>query len=411
MKCSKASCVLYGNYISREACKHDIRPRWPHSSVKPNVPLGKNCPYAHHVSELKFEQEINEQIRLRHQRLKNLMKAKDPVIYREWIPTGPLLDCIGCGETYVMNREKGKSGNLASNGICGFCRYRQHNAMIIAKEKAGALKENAKILKAIQYHEKKTDEFDTHYEKKFGILKQAIVLNNYDRVVEANNLLTEALKAIKQEDEGAASRFEKLEAKWLKKLNLTEHKIPKDILNYQISQDLLDYFKITAPLNSMMLYAENMRNGTNFSMYNRHTYLNQQINDFDAKLKSRLKEMKKDVTRLEDKISTYNFISKNLHKAKPDSADPKMRYYAMGHKSKMCPNLKNGGKCPKSNRDCEFAHSANQLNLTIIDNDLKMLEKNKQAKEQKITVDKQRAPWRYSKDGQIEPCLFIISDD
>jgi len=40
--------------------------------------------------------------------LKELKKDTDPMIVNEWIPTGPIISCIGCGKTFNDNR--GKSG-------------------------------------------------------------------------------------------------------------------------------------------------------------------------------------------------------------------------------------------------------------------------------------------------------------
>lgn len=39
----------------KEACPFSLGPRWPHSDIKANTPFGINCPYAHHISEIKFE--------------------------------------------------------------------------------------------------------------------------------------------------------------------------------------------------------------------------------------------------------------------------------------------------------------------------------------------------------------------
>jgi hypothetical protein len=40
--------------------------------------------------------------------LKELKKENDPMIINDWIPTGPIISCIGCGKTF--NDNKGKSG-------------------------------------------------------------------------------------------------------------------------------------------------------------------------------------------------------------------------------------------------------------------------------------------------------------
>ena len=81
----------------REECPYDIRPRWPYSEINVNVPMGLKCPYAHQISELKFENEIKERIKLKQKQLAGANKEKDPVI-KPFIPTGRLTSCVGCGQ-------------------------------------------------------------------------------------------------------------------------------------------------------------------------------------------------------------------------------------------------------------------------------------------------------------------------
>jgi tetratricopeptide (TPR) repeat protein len=38
----------------KDECKFDQRPKWPHTNIKSYSAFGLTCPYAHHVSELKF---------------------------------------------------------------------------------------------------------------------------------------------------------------------------------------------------------------------------------------------------------------------------------------------------------------------------------------------------------------------
>jgi len=42
----------------KEMCPDDSRPRWPSSNRKTNSALGGECPYAHHVYELRFRKEM-----------------------------------------------------------------------------------------------------------------------------------------------------------------------------------------------------------------------------------------------------------------------------------------------------------------------------------------------------------------
>ena len=41
----------------KDRCPGDIRPRWPMSNTTAHTKMGSKCPYAHHPSELYFEQQ------------------------------------------------------------------------------------------------------------------------------------------------------------------------------------------------------------------------------------------------------------------------------------------------------------------------------------------------------------------
>jgi hypothetical protein len=57
---------------------------------------------------LKFEQEVREKLKLKKNLLKELEKDQDPVIFNEWVPTGPIISCNGCGKTF--SDKSGKQG-------------------------------------------------------------------------------------------------------------------------------------------------------------------------------------------------------------------------------------------------------------------------------------------------------------
>ena len=108
-------------------------------------PLGDKCPnlrsnnkspckYAHQISELKFTQQINENIKLRENLKNNLEEKKDPKIKVVWSHTGPLVGCNGCGKE-----------------ICNFCRYNKRNDAQMEKYNEATKIKNEKILKKINY--------------------------------------------------------------------------------------------------------------------------------------------------------------------------------------------------------------------------------------------------------------------
>ena len=83
--------------------------------------------------------------------LKELQKDEDPSIEYNWIPTGPILSCTGCGKTFSeqKRRQAGRGDNAVketTKGLCGFCRYNQKNELDLNKDKIAAAKANKKIL-------------------------------------------------------------------------------------------------------------------------------------------------------------------------------------------------------------------------------------------------------------------------
>ena len=112
----------------------------------------EQCKYAHQISELKFNQQIKENIKLRKNLLTTLAKGQEPNMKYEWVPTGPLVSCIGCGMTFndlkrVHTVEVGGGGaKSAGKGICGFCQYNKRNDKQIELNKRATIKKNKIIL-------------------------------------------------------------------------------------------------------------------------------------------------------------------------------------------------------------------------------------------------------------------------
>jgi hypothetical protein len=124
--------------------------------------LGKNsantqpCPYAHYKSELKFEQEVNERIKLRKNLKDNLEKAEDPIMKYEWNPVGPIISCIGCSSLFEeKNNERrgpkrivgGEINGPTAKGLCEYCRYHKRADIQYAKDRIASKLANEKILK------------------------------------------------------------------------------------------------------------------------------------------------------------------------------------------------------------------------------------------------------------------------
>ena len=134
-------------------CKNEMCPL---KEKCPNLdPKSKEqCKYAHQISELKFNQQMRENIKLRKNLLTTLTKGQEPNMKYEWVPTGPLVSCIGCGMTFndvkrVHTVEvSGGGGGVksAGKGICGFCQYNKRNDKQYEINKRATIKKNKIIL-------------------------------------------------------------------------------------------------------------------------------------------------------------------------------------------------------------------------------------------------------------------------
>ena len=146
----------YFNYKTKMCPKKDKC-----ESLEPNKK--KTCEFAHQISELKFKAQIKENIKLRKNLLTTLSKGKEPNIKNEWVPTGPLVSCIGCGMTFndnprVHGGEAAGGPKSAGKGICGFCQYNKRNNARMEKDKKATQEKNEKILKKIGYKGFQIDE-------------------------------------------------------------------------------------------------------------------------------------------------------------------------------------------------------------------------------------------------------------
>jgi hypothetical protein len=92
-----------------------------------NSPISFNekCPYAHNAKELKFEKEISEKIKLKKNLLEAIEKDSEPFIDKKWIPSGPLIPCLGCGKKKTL---------------CNYCKYHKQTDELTKKEKLEAKK-------------------------------------------------------------------------------------------------------------------------------------------------------------------------------------------------------------------------------------------------------------------------------
>ncbi|MCQ2816283.1 MAG: hypothetical protein MJ252_03355 [archaeon] len=439
----------------KDQCPY-VLSKWPKSNVKANVPFGLNCPYAHQVSELKFEKEINERIKLKKNQLKKMEKEDgEPIIPYNWVPAGPLNLCPGCGKTFE-DKPKVNIGAVRTDvktvqgkGLCGYCRYKQKNSLDYNKFKAAAEKANKKILEDKKF-DYRPEDVDQDYMRKFGQLKKAIVLFNFRRFTDSHQIMEELNNEVKDEQKEMDERFITLDKKWRAKLEIKEE-IPYDILNYNINQGVLDWFKIQTPLAKLLLYCDKMRKGNKFSIYNRHTFLNMQIKEFYGTICKTMGKFNTDVKHLTKQIQDLDLwitskqklkqyepelydkinakykgeLCPTLKKYKTEKTEHpeletckvKIRKCPYAHNeqelafkklgndkehAKMCPTLVKKGKCDKEYEVCPYAHYANQINLIKPQQTKDLMIRNMNGVKSQMECSTLPKPWSYAKQGYIE---------
>lgn len=150
--------------------------------------------------------------------------------------------------------------------------------------------ENEKILERINYQSKKAEEWDNDYVVKFGLIKRSNVLYNFRRYTDAYNVIEKAKKFVLEENKLNDEKYQSLDEKWRKKLQISE-KIPKEFLYItDINMNILQEYKVVVDISTVMVYIEKMKKGTNFTIANRHTFLNNQILLFHKIVEKKINE-------------------------------------------------------------------------------------------------------------------------
>ena len=253
----------------------------------------------------------------------------------------------------------------------------------------------------MNYESKKPEEWDTEYEQKFGILKKANILFSFRRYPDALKVIEEAVQKIDAEQKSKDEKFLDLDRKWKAKLQISDYNIPKDILNYNITQEVLNNFEIKIPISTLLVYVEKMRKGSSFSMYNRHTYLNNQIKLFYDCVKKTINKFRVDLKNLKRQLNELNLWEEKKENLKFENKNLYEKFTG-SFKNQICPNIKAGKKCDQNYRKCKYAHSAIQLNLTKVDTNKKLIKKTIQETKGKIIHSKTPVAWNYPKENVYE---------
>ncbi len=259
---------------------------------------------------------------------------------------------------------------------------------------------NKSILEKINYGEKNVEEWDQEYMANFGMLKKASVLFSFRRFTDSFAILEKLKNLVLSTQSARDEKFFSLDAKWRSKLNIPIN-IPKDILNYNITDEVLLHFNLNVPLSTMLVYAEKMRKGTAFSIYNRHTFLNNQILEFHQFVTKKLDGYKTDYKNIKTQLSEYKLWGEKKEKLKTENPTIYKKYSQL-YKAEMCPNLIKNKHCPESYRNCKFAHNSNQLNLTLVNKKVKLLENTLKETQKKTKSSETIVPWSYPRQNMYE---------
>jgi hypothetical protein len=247
----------------------------------------------------------------------------------------------------------------------------------------------------------KPEDWDQDYVTKFGMLEKANILFSFRRYIDSFEVVDAAKKLVVLDQKNIDERYNDLDRKWTAKLQINIP-IPKEVLQFEINQEVVDYFKVNSvPVNTLLIYAEKMRKGNNFSIYNRNTYLNNQILQFHDLVAKTINKYNTDIRALKRQISDLTTWTSNK-KEKVQKDNPKLyKKFSLRYRTEMCKDQKNG-TCKFSYRECKYAHSSHVLNMTETKTQKKLLENNLKTTENKLKESKTIVPWKYPKAGFIE---------
>lgn len=246
----------------------------------------------------------------------------------------------------------------------------------------------------------KPEDWDNDYIIKFGIFKKSIVLHSFRRYTDALSVLEKAKELVENENKNNDERFNSLDRKWRAKLKISET-IPKNILDYVINQDVVNFFKIQTPLSTLLIYVDKMRKANCLTPYNRHTFLNNQVILFYKILQKTIGKYHGDVKNIKKKIHEIDLWNTNRDELKiknPKLFDKLSKKY----KTRICPHLKKYGFCNYTFKQCRYANHASELNLAGINSEKKLLQKNLTETLKKTKSSTTTTPWKYPKQNVYE---------
>ena len=183
-----------------EDCPDDCRPRWHKTGTKTISKFGKDCCFAHHPTELRFNAEVKAREKLRTQLLKKLKASvKDDRPRIPWRPASLIVECPGCGHAFSDKAEKRPGGTGGIKALCNACDLKKRAEAKTIRYLEAAKKTQARKAPAIKEKMIHTRKFDEKVVKKLGLFKKAQVLWNNKRIFAARAEIKQAFDYVKEE--------------------------------------------------------------------------------------------------------------------------------------------------------------------------------------------------------------------
>ena len=259
--------------------------------------------------------------------MKNIQAAMEKDAQkRAWIPASNIRPCTGCG--VVGDKRK----------PCNGCQLRELLRKKLEDYQKATKKKNKKLMSTDKQKAKKEEltKRDMEYATKFGLLKKSTVLVSSERWGDAHKTILQAVKMVKKERQEDKKNREAKEKRVRTKLQ-----IPLDFeINYEelaeepITKQKLERLGIDVPLQKMEVLVAKMFTNEAES-FSKHQYLNSQIIELYEAIDDAIKDERKTLRNLKQKIETLE--------SSPEDKSRQLRSRRLSSTTRMCDKIKRGG--------------------------------------------------------------------
>ncbi|CAG9332380.1 unnamed protein product [Blepharisma stoltei] len=371
-----------------ENCPGDVRPRWSNTDIPTNVPLGKNCSLAHHTFELRFSQEEKARRKARSKAIEVLSKLIQEYKPKPaWKPDGSLTDCPRCKQTFIYKPEVEHKGitkiedfSRSLGCFCNKCALEQR-----LKMKQSNFLQRSKITNEKFHPDPNRLDKALLYSKKLGIYRKAITLFTNSRTVAAFNAISEALRIVRTERDEENKAIESKTNKLKTKIGLDPNFSLNDTDEFGRTQQSLQNDNTNAQnLQKIELFKTTTEK---LHVGNANHFMNHQIELLYLKIEEKLMKEHQYIEDLREKAEKLEDVEQGEERnAKTTS------YLMRPNKIEMCPFIKNKKKCP--NKDCQYAHSAIELDLVPKHKVAENLYQTSEALETRLKKDERPPDWK-----------------